>query len=696
MGLLSPLYLLGLTALALPILFHLVRRTPKGRQDFSSLMFLQPTPPILTRRSRLDQLLLLLLRLAALALLAFAFGRPFLRESATLPFDAVPGRRLALLVDTSASMRRGDLMLHARRAVENVLDDLGPDDELSLYVFGDRCRRLIGPSEIEASAGSDKSAVVKSRLPEVVPDWTAGDLGGALVMVAGELDSSTDVDQSAADPEIIVITDAQQGNRIEALQAFEWPPRVRVSVLPVLLKETTNAQVTLLESVDNGPAADPRVRIASSADSTKEEFKVRWDAPGVSANSVFASAYVPPGQSRVVKLPRPEASVTADRVVLEGDDQQFDNTWYVAPPRKEKLALLYVGDDDVADANGQRYYLELAIAGDPLREVTITRVSAATDLADSEARLVVVNGALPKDLESPFHAHVEAGGVVLFAPATREQAEAALAGWKGVSLQETQAPRREGQFSLLGQIDFTHPLFTAFANPRYSDFTKIHFWTRWAVEVESGDGPTVIARFDDGSPAVMERRLGKGRQIFLAASWRPDDSQLALSSKFVPLVGALMDLAYGRSGNLAGVAINEPVPLTEWRGSKAVAVIAPEGKRTDLADGATEFRETSQPGIYRLVYGVEELPFAVNMAASESNTAPMDVAQLGQLGVRMGVEKTRLERAEAIRQQRDVELEARQKLWRWGIILLLGVLIVETWWGGVRSQAPLAAVEVGT
>lgn len=77
MGVLAPLYLAGLAALSLPLIFHLVRRTPRGRQEFSSLMFLLPSPPRLTRRSRLDQILLLLLRLAALALLAFAFARPF-------------------------------------------------------------------------------------------------------------------------------------------------------------------------------------------------------------------------------------------------------------------------------------------------------------------------------------------------------------------------------------------------------------------------------------------------------------------------------------------------------------------------------------------------------------------------------------------------------------------------------------------
>ena len=67
MGVLAPLYLAGLAALSLPLILHLIRRTPRGRREFSSLMFLLPSPPRLTRRSRLDQILLLLLRLAALA-----------------------------------------------------------------------------------------------------------------------------------------------------------------------------------------------------------------------------------------------------------------------------------------------------------------------------------------------------------------------------------------------------------------------------------------------------------------------------------------------------------------------------------------------------------------------------------------------------------------------------------------------------
>ena len=59
MSFLTPLYILGLAAVAAPIVFHLIRRSPKGDVPFSSLMFLSPTPPRLTRRSRLDNWLLL-------------------------------------------------------------------------------------------------------------------------------------------------------------------------------------------------------------------------------------------------------------------------------------------------------------------------------------------------------------------------------------------------------------------------------------------------------------------------------------------------------------------------------------------------------------------------------------------------------------------------------------------------------------
>ena len=147
MSFLTPLFMLGALAVAGPLIFHLIRRTTRERTVFSSLMFLRPTPPRLTHRSRLEHLLLLLLRCLALALLALGFARPFLRRTA--PTDATPGqaRRIAVLVDESASMRRAGLWPEARARVEAVLRKTTPADQVAVYTFGRQVSPLVSFEE---------------------------------------------------------------------------------------------------------------------------------------------------------------------------------------------------------------------------------------------------------------------------------------------------------------------------------------------------------------------------------------------------------------------------------------------------------------------------------------------------------------------------------------------------------------------
>ena len=113
-------------------------------------------------------------------------------------------------------------------------------------------------------------------------------------------------------------------------------------------------------------------------------------------------------------------------------------------------------------------------------------------------------------------------------------------------------------------------------------------------------------------------------------------------------------------------------------------------------DDATAFSDTDQPGIYRASRAADEVRFAVNLAAAESNTAPLEMEQLEQLGVRLSASLTRAERLNQMRQKRDTELESQQKLWRWAIVAALGVLVFETLWAGraarqiVQSSAAVA------
>ncbi len=783
MGILVPLYLAGLTALSLPLIFHLVRRTPRGRQEFSSLMFLSPTVPRLTRRSRLDQIVLLLLRLAALALVALAFSRPFLREAASLSFADLTGKRLAILVDTSASMKRGDLWQQAVKAAEKQLDDLNPQDDVALFAFSDRLRTIVDFQEEGAAPIADKPQVVRNHLKKLAPDWGSTDLGTALVTVAGELDNASDVRQSPLEPQIVVISDFQSGSRIEALQSFEWPECVPLVTQRVSLANTTNAHAQVLPTEAGHELTDVRVRVVNATDSSGDQFTIRWESASggrepsgrsqdkttsrptgeltlPASQSHIAGetpVYVPAGQSRVIRLPRGTNGLQANRIVLRGDDHDFDNTFFVVPPRTLKATLVYSGRDAADDPEGLQLYLRLAVANDPLRQVEVRPLEVdklRIPPGDAAPEIIVVSQSISDELRATLTAYVEQGGLLLLVPhddtaamsllailedvevrgMTRAESsdgaprpESSKGVESGVAIDEsdhalrkasgraTQAAGRE-EYQLLGEIDFRHPLFAPFASPRYSDFTKIHFWKHRPVTLKTPATTQVVARFDNGDPALLERSIGEGRVLALTSGWQPDDSQLALSSKFVPLVGALLDLACGGTEVAESVSVGQPVTLFSRRagdvsppvGSESddtprtgrltppasqnslVVVQTPDGREIRLdADGLT-FTETDQPGIYQAKVGSTETQFAVNLSATESNTAPLDLEQLEQRGVRLGVEHTRAERIDRVRQQRDTELESRQKVWRWLIVVALGTLILETWWAG-RAERQIMA-----
>lgn len=695
MGVLVPIYLAGLAALSLPLIFHLVRRTPRGRQEFSSLMFLSPTPPKLTRRSRLDQILLLILRLAALALLAFAFSRPFLREAASLALGDLPGRKVAILIDTSASMRRADLWQQATAAVEKELDDLNPQDDVALFAFGPRLETILDFDKEGTARVADKPNLARQRLKNIRPSWGATDLGTALATVAGEFATATDVEQWSSQPLIVVVSDFQKGAQIEALQGFEWPKEVRAVFRQVSTPRKTNAFAHLLANVEDEVDAQPRVRVVNAADSQGDQFYVRWLADVTKAKPRGEVAvYVPAGQSRVVRLPRPADALTADKIVLRGDDHDFDNTFYVVPPREEQVTLVYAGNDAADDPQGLQYYLRLATAGDPLRKVSLATPAAdelEKSLGPPDPQMIVVSRSVSPGEQARLIAYVERGGLLLAVLKDRQAASSLVKLCDDVALAEAAADA-SGDL-LLGEIDFTHPLFAPFASPRYNDFTKIHFWKAQPLVESSPPTSHVVARFDNRDPAILERTLGKGRVILFACGWSPDDSQLALSTKFVPLLGGFVELACGTSHAAGSVTIGEPVPLPKESAAAAPIIRRPSGKQTELAATDAAFTATDEPGVYRLQAGQTESRFAVNLAPSESDTAPMDLEQLEQRGVKLDAGLTSAERIARVRQQKDTELEGRQKVWRWLIAGVLAAVVLETWWAGRAARKIQVAME---
>ena len=486
---------------------------------------------------------------------------------------------------------------------------------------------------------------------------------------------------------IILITDLQEGSRLEGLQGYEWPRGIEVNIEPIKPKRSTNAGIQLVSSADealsDSPTTGVRVRVSNSADAQREQFQLR------SGNSGGGTQiYVPPGQSRTVSLTNASASV-GNRIILEGDDADFDNTLYVIPPRTEQIKIIFLGQDSENDPSQALYYLKRAFQNTLHEQVEISSKPAGVPLSPTDsvgAQLVIISDALPEERIQFVQQWLASGKSVLLMMKTPAAGNTLgrLTGVSSLAAEEAKV----GNYAMLGQIDFQHPLFGPFADPRFSDFTKIHFWKYRRVGLSQIPGARVIAKFDNpqADPAILQIPIGPGTIWAFTFGWFPSDSQFALSSKFVPLLYSLLEQSGAIKAQSFQYLVGDPVDLSAFGSGQALTIRKPDGKEVQVPANE-RFTQTDMPGIYNITSTQPPSQFAVNLAAEESKTAPMPVEILQKLGVplKVPVQQTSKEvrRAAATREHLlATELENRQKLWRWLIVAAVVVLMVETWLAG--------------
>ena len=699
MSFLAPLFLAGALAVGLPILFHLIRRTSREKTLFSSLMFLQPTPPRVTRRSRLENIFLLLLRCLILCLLALGFARPLIQRPLSANSSEGGGKRIVLLLDTSASMRRDALWAEAQAKARDIVRKCEPGDGLAMLAFDRGTHPLVTFEQWTSMPVSERIPFALKRLEETRPGWGATHLGQALIQAVEWIEdiSSRDHDRPKT-RQIVVLTDLQEGSRLEGLQGLEWPRGLEVTLEPLAAKRPTNAGLQWVterdETAEAAADATPRVRVQNAADSKREQFQVGWLAPnGKDLVGAPFDIYVPPGQSRTIQAPKLAPGLSSERLGLTGDDHDYDNIVCMVPPKADQIRILYLGQETEKDATQPLYFLRRAFQETRRQNVQVASRPVSTLLSPADLAgvpLLILGDAPPEDRLPPVQRFLQEGRTVVLVlkNAGAATALAGLLGQRAIPAEEDASNR----YAMLGQIDFEHPLFAPFADPRFSDFTKIHFWKHRRVQLDKSGGARVLARFDNGDPALAQFAVGKGTLLVFTSGWHPSDSQLALSTKFVPLLYSILEQSGGIKAQMAQYQVGDRVLLPAAETNAAPVVRTPEGTEIKLASGK-DFTQTDAPGVYVVTSMKPPLRFAVNLSPEESRTAPLTVDELERLGIplRPRPEDQARQAEQKIRLQ-QAELENRQKLWRWLIVAALAVLLVETWlagWITRRAAAPV-------
>ncbi|RMD86484.1 MAG: hypothetical protein D6813_14865, partial [Calditrichaeota bacterium] len=128
--------LIGLVAVALPVLIHLFTRQKIKTVYFSSLKFLKELQKQQIRKLKIRQILLLILRTLVVLFLVLAFARPTLKKTRSSALETGAQISAVIILDNTLSMGREvqgtRLIDEAKERALKVLDYLRPGDEMYL------------------------------------------------------------------------------------------------------------------------------------------------------------------------------------------------------------------------------------------------------------------------------------------------------------------------------------------------------------------------------------------------------------------------------------------------------------------------------------------------------------------------------------------------------------------------------------
>ncbi len=684
MSFLAPLFLVGAIAVAAPIIFHLIRRTVKERVRFSTLMFLKEGPPRLTKRSHLENILLLLMRCAVICLLAVSFARPYFQRAAVEPPKPNSGRRVVVLLDTSASLRRTGLFDAAKAAAIAAVRRADANDSLAVIAFDAIPRTLLSFEQWQNTNPAQRIETAVTRIEGTSVSWQSTHLGKALVSAAELILDAARGDAEGARSTIVLISDLQQGSRLDGIQGFEWPRGIEVSLQPVGSAQLANAGVQILAPVAGEGLSITnialRARVVNSPGAKSEQFKVGW----AGANGAFVGKpldlHVPGGQNRSIGMPPVPTNSANLTALLVGDSEPFDNRAYHAAPPRQTLRVTYIGKDNADDPNGQLFYVRRAF---PETSVLAVKVDGREPGAGKaiEGNLAIVTALDAKDSPA-LKTHLEKGGAALIVPPENGD----LSALSGIAEAAPGTTEAGGAYVLLANVDFDHPIFTQFRDARFNDFTRIHFWKHRKLDLTALPNARAVASFDDNTPALVQLAVGKGALYILTSGWSPADSQFALSSKFVPFLYSLLEQSAPVTTQARQLTIGDAVPFPTDFSGESIALTKPDGTSVVWKKGEA-FTATDQPGFYSA--NEPKLLFAVNLDPAESRTAPIPEEQLASLGLPLKHEEVKISAAE--KKQREqlllaTEQEARQKLWRRLLVAALAILLIEAIVGRLASN----------
>ncbi|MBN1909891.1 MAG: BatA and WFA domain-containing protein [Pirellulales bacterium] len=706
MTFLHPLLLAGTALVAVPVVLHLIMRRKPKHVEFPALRLLQKRQETNKRRLRLRHLILLLLRMAAIAFLATALARPSVKFSGSIGSQEAPVAAV-LVFDAAPRMQ----YRHENRTRLEVAQDLGrwllkqlpQDSQIAvLDTQGD-------PAAFQVDRGA-----ADQRIERLAPVATSRSLP-AVLDEAIRLLNENEQAQKLTRKEIYVFTDlsraAWPADSADALQkAAEKLPGVCIYLIDVGVKDPTDFSLGEL-------------RLSAQVLSRQSPLQVRTELTrlGAAGNRTVA-LFMLNEQGKPEKRDEQSVAVEADgsaevefepgslkegvhqgmvRILgqdgLAEDDVRYFTVdvrppWHVliVDPGTKHTDVEYL--HNMLSPKQRRQMGRARFACDVVKQVDLGK----TDLKPYSTICLVDPTPMPERFWEQLTDYVTQGGALIVYLGRNAQEVATFnsplvqALLPAKLVREARAP--EGTLHLAPR-QLEHPMLTAFRpvaqSVPWSDEPVYRYW-----ELDKlAPGVNVVVPYNDDRPAVLERTVGEGRVITLTTppSDLPDNRAWNLlptvpgSWPFFVLTNQMMlHLVGGMDEKLNYTAGQEAsISLGEGQRYPSYQLTAPSDVRFPLAPdtrrGTVTVTSTDAVGNYRIEAGGElgvQRGFSVNLTMSQTEltrATPEELEALfGPIAHRIARSRSEIER--------DVNLgRVGRELYPLLILLVVLILSGEHW-----------------
>ena len=600
MGMAEPLALVVLLAAAAPLLLHLRPRRAGRVVRFPNVELVRSAGRETGRERIIAGAWLLVTRVAVVVLASAAVARPYLGERAP-DSRARSGRDVVVALDRSGAWGSREAFDEARAAAAEALEVAGRTGRAVLLPFDD----LPGPPV--------DSAAARRALGGLRP---TGRVPSADAMVRSAMDAAARIglsggSSSAAHPRTVLLLTTPEG----AAAALASAPRPGVKLVafvpPACASRRPDVNAVSIEEARLAPPSpgapeeicvEVRLRRRGGG-ATPEACRLRLfleSATGAAApageTTVAAAEFDPDGICVArISAGRPRPGTILARVEVAPSGVHGASLFLLVPPA-ERLRVLCLGArEGELPKDGELMMRALdalaAASGTSAAVGSVEAVScrpegvSAKRLSAFDAVAVGDVGALGPGVWKDLERFVRSGGaVVAVSPGELPEGGARLFGVAGVAERASAPegfrvarPAPEMLARMAGSVAGAAPDFTCLGGVRFRSRLVI------ADIDDASRGGEVALAFDDGAPALVVRRLGRGRAGLFAAgvgglARRP--------SVLVPFVDALLK---GVAGRPAPPLVLSPadtpvvVALDTASAPSGLELVAPEGARTGLA-----------------------------------------------------------------------------------------------------------------